>query len=73
MLLWIADTREWSAPPQKGFPVSGRMGHASAYSPNTGLIYVEGGVVLNGDNEEITPQLLVYDPVLYVWNRLSAR
>ena len=49
------------------------MGHASAYSPNTGLIYVEGGVILIGDDEEITSQLLVYDPVSYVWNSLSAR
>lgn len=66
----VADTGEWSAPPQTGFPVSGRMGHASVYNPETGLIYVEGGVITNG---EITSQLLAYNPETHFWSNLSAR
>ena len=69
----ITDTSEWSVPPQTGFPISGRMGHASVYDAGTGLIYVEGGVVFNEDDKEIASQLLVYNPMTHLWSILSAR
>ena len=73
MYICFADSGEWSAPRQKGFPVPGRMGHASVYNPDTGLIYVEGGVIQNSDGLSETTQLLEYDPVLHIWRNLSSR
>lgn len=70
----FAETGEWSAPPQSGFQMSGRMGHASVYDLETGLIFVEGGVILNNnDMKEITTQLLAYNTVSHVWSSLNAR
>ena len=51
------------------------MGHASVYNPETGLIYVEGGVILKPDDKgtETSSQLLTYNPVTHLWSKLSAR
>ena len=55
------------------FPVSGRMGHASAYDPKTGLIYVEGGITQSGGRSGVTADLLQYDPVLHIWRNFTSR
>lgn len=69
----FADTGEWSAPPQRGFPVTGLMGHASAFDPETGLIYVDGGIIKGDDRYVVTTHLLEYDPVSHIWRNLTSR
>jgi hypothetical protein len=69
----FADTGEWSVPPQRGFPVSGLMGHASAFDPEAGLIYVDGGITKSGDGYMVTTHLFEYDPVSHIWRNLTSR
>lgn len=69
----FTDTGMWSAPPQRGFPVTGLMGHASAYDPETGLIYVDGGVIQSGSKYVVATCLLEYDPVSHIWRNLTSR
>ena len=49
------------------------MGHASAYDPETGLIYVDGGMIPSGNGHIVTTQLLEYNPVSHVWRNLTSR
>ena len=72
-IVCFTDTGEWSAPPQRGFPVTGLMGHASAYDPETRLIYVDGGIIRSGNKNVITTRLLEYDPVSHIWRTLTPR
>ena len=69
----FSDSGEWSAPPQRGFPVPGVMGHASAYDPETGLIFVDGGMIKSGNRYVVTAHLLEYDPVSHIWRNLTSR
>ena len=47
--------------------VSGRMGHSSVYSEETGVIYVQGGRGGRG----FVQGFYSYDPVCGMWSSLS--
>lgn len=57
----------WTLTEQHGESVSGRMGHASVYSQEAGLIYVQGG---RGSRSSFKTDLFSYDPICGVWSSL---
>jgi len=69
------ETGRWSAPDHFGLQPAGRMGHSSVYSPESGLVFVCGGERwrLGSSNQvDLSDELLVYDPFVHTWSRLTA-